>query len=729
MTGNTAPLYIVAFAGETEVLAATFDTLDPGYHPIEVLGSDDDEALQAWCAARGISLLERLPGQVVEGRYWCTLLTALPAIDGPCLVLRAGSRVPTYWASRLRCAVSDRAAALFPLSLRHPCTRVFDTDDHQPGLGVQAVDNWLARYAPGRDYDVPVFCGQTAWLDRRRFPREMPADDAALARDLLHSGALLLATDRVYVDDRHLPPQSLPTALYPGWRDAVEQRHHLTGLRHAMTQLSQRQEAPPADLGARPVRLHISHNWGGGLGRWVTDFVEADAGCRSLVLKPIGDLRGFAQSLALYEGNQPAPLAMWTLARPILSTVPAHAEYVRILQQILREHGVTQLMVSSVIGHSLEVLETGLPTTLVCHDFYPVCPPILATWEDPCRECDDERLMACLKHNPLHRLFEFEPPEHWLALRHRFLDIMAAVKPDLVVPTTSVADRWQLLAPSLRQHRFHVIPHGLPRALIDTLALARQGADVEQSDGSHNRAGLQSRRLRIVVLGSLENHKGGALLQQALPELCQYADLILLGCGDDGKRFTGHPGVRVIPRYDRNELGRLLAEQDPDLGLLLSTVPETFSYTLSELQAADIPVAATALGAFADRVSPDENGWLFQPVPEALVAAVKKLAEEPSRIEHARNRLMSQAPRDTQAMVRDYDKVVGCGADRITGRSLQQQEVLEGPIHALSVLQGMGYRSALRAFLGFTAQRAQQSPRVPGWLRRPITTVLGWMSR
>lgn len=744
MTGNAVPLYIVALAGEVEALATTVETLDPGYHPIEVLGSDDDEALQVWCAARGLSLLERLPGQLPEGGYWSTLLASLPLIDGSCLVLRAGTRVPAYWASRLLSAAHESAAAIFPLSLRHPCTRVFDTDDHQPGLDVQAVDDWLSRYAPGRDYDVPVFCGQTAWLDRRRLPREQPEDDEALARDLLHSGALLLATDRVYVDDRHLSPQPLPDGLYPGWRDAVEQRHHLTGLRHAMTQLSRRQEAPPAGLGVRPARLHISHNWGGGLGRWVSDFVEADAGCRSLVLKPIGDLSGFAQSLALYEGNQPAPLAMWTLARPILSTAPAHAEYARILQQILRDYGITQLLVSSVIGHSLQVLETGLPTILVCHDFYPVCPPILATWGDPCRTCDDERLMACLENNPEHRLFEFEPPGHWLALRHRFLAIMEAVQPDFVVPTPSVAERWQSLAPSLRQHRFHVIPHGLPQSLIDTLVAARpvgatgltkpvalgeelrEEGSVDAEHGGDSRVGTSARRLRIIVLGSLENHKGGILLQQALPELQTFAELILLGCGDDGERFAGQTGVLVISRYERHELGRLLVEQAPDLGLLVSTVPETFSYTLSELQAAGIPVAATALGAFADRITPEENGWLFEPDVMALEAMLRALHAEPRRIDRVKTHLRQSEHRDTHDMVADYDRQVGTGESLVISRSPRMSTMTAEP---LSVWPAVSYREGLRGFVRFTADRLKRSPRVPALLRKPALALLALIGR
>ncbi len=58
----------------------------------------------------------------------------------------------------------------------------------------------------------------------------------------------------------------------------------------------------------------------------------------------------------------------------------------------------------------------------------------------------------------------------------------------------------------------------------------------------------------------------------------------------------------------------------PHMGLLLSIVPETFSYTLSEMWAAGIPVLATRLGAFGDRIRDGQNGWL-EPIDAASILA------------------------------------------------------------------------------------------------------------
>ena len=92
-----------------------------------------------------------------------------------------------------------------------------------------------------------------------------------------------------------------------------------------------------------------------------------------------------------------------------------------------------------------------------------------------------------------------------------------------------------------------------------------------------------------------------------------------LGCFFCRRRYN-KAGLRcccgIIWEYQKLELGDYLRRIDADLGLMLSVVPETFSYTLSELWAAGIPVLATRLGAFEDRIVEAQNGWLIDPVAQ-----------------------------------------------------------------------------------------------------------------
>jgi glycosyltransferase involved in cell wall biosynthesis len=709
------PVVITAFEGDARALEQSLQLLSaqlPGVS-IRILASDDAQ-IAAVARAAGIELLPLLPAHCPDDGYWCAVATALRSEAHPVLVLRCGTQLPAHWYARLQPARGqNELAALFPLGIRHPCTTVFQDTAHTPGLKIVELDTWICRLAPGRVYDLPVFSGWTAWLNPGLFPAGTCTSDTELALALIESGNLLLATDALAVDDSAFAAQQLPN-LYPAWRDAMLQRHHLSGMRHAMTEISTRQENPPPDSPlSKPVRLHICHGWGGGLWRWVEDFVAADVDCFSLILRPVGELDGFGKTIVLHAADG-SRLASWTLARPILSTALTHHEYQSLLQDILRDFAVSEVLVSSFIGHSLDVLRSGLPTTIICHDFYPLCPLVMATWQGPCTRCDDARMRDCLQHNPSRRFFDNEPLAYWQELRRQFLALAQQNVKHFVAPTPSAAQRWQALAPGLPASRFRVIGHGLPPVLLENLGRARK----LPADGMQN---SNLSRLKIVVLGNLEAHKGGELLLLALPALQEIADLVLLGVGEGGKAFEKCSDVTVLAEYRREELGELLAAHAPDLGLLLSTVPETFSYTLSELQAAGVPVAATALGAFADRIEQDRNGWLVETSSAALVALVQTLHQTPERITAVRSTLLAQAQRSTRDMVQDYNALDGMQPSRL---SVVNPGTFPYPAPVVQVLPDASFRDALRGFARYTEGKIHGSPRIPPALKPLLLALL-----
>jgi len=62
------------------------------------------------------------------------------------------------------------------------------------------------------------------------------------------------------------------------------------------------------------------------------------------------------------------------LAEPIADTAIASPEVAAMLAQVIADWGVGAVLVSSVVGHSLDVLRTGLPTTWCAHDAFPFWP-------------------------------------------------------------------------------------------------------------------------------------------------------------------------------------------------------------------------------------------------------------------------------------------------------------------------------------------------------------------
>ncbi|MGH8121229.1 MAG: hypothetical protein ACREPT_00475 [Rudaea sp.] len=131
-------------------------------------------------------------------------------------------------------------------------------------------------------------------------------------------------------------------------------------------------EAAYCGLDGRPVVLHILHGWGGGAERFVRDLASADRARHHLLLSARGNFprRSFGETLQLHDGalSQP-PLRSLTLPNPIRSTAVGDPAYHDFLDAILGDFAVDALMVSSLIGHSLDALRTRLPTVLVGHDY------------------------------------------------------------------------------------------------------------------------------------------------------------------------------------------------------------------------------------------------------------------------------------------------------------------------------------------------------------------------
>ena len=63
-------------------------------------------------------------------------------------------------------------------------------------------------------------------------------------------------------------------------------------------------------------------------------------------------------------------------------------------------------------------------------------------------------------------------------------------------------------------------------------------------------------------------------------------------------------------KYERKDFNRIAADIEPSFSLILSTCPETYSYTLTESWMAGIPVIASDLGALKQRITSTDAGWL-----------------------------------------------------------------------------------------------------------------------
>ena len=405
--------------------------------------------------------------------------------------------------------------------------------------------------------------------------------------------------------------------------------------------LIEKRESP----GSRPasVQLHVIHDLGGGSATWLSDFCLADAANENLVLKSFtqNDAMGCGISLYAHVLDE-VPVKMWHFSDQIQATVVTHPEYLSALSDIIEQYCVDALLVSSVIGHSLDVLNTDLPTVVVNHDYFPYCPAINIYFDEVCKTCDPNKIERCYRDNPQFNPFVTFLPKDRVAVREQFLALIARPNVTMVTPSLSVQENLLRLDGRFRQASFVTIAHGYGREL----------KKVDMPSPSEND------RLRILVLGQLSDAKGLELLRGSLDALTKFSEIYLVGCKELGEFFKFKTGVHVLARYEIGELSSHVATINPHVGLLMSIVPETFSYALTELMMLGIPAAATRVGSFPERIEHLQNGYLYEPSVASLLTAMETINDDRQSLEIIRRNLQGWTPRSAETMVADYHSVL-----------------------------------------------------------------------
>jgi len=654
-----------------------------------------------------------------------SVLTQLPAIypEYDLLFLRPGMIVPMAWDARLALAAEQDSAiaAASPLCDSAPLFSIVSS--RQSRQTPENIDRLVYRLSRRRSFEIPAFLNTCVYLRHAAVAAVAPTLAAAQEQPLADFGwslaqAFRLAgwhnvlCDHVYVADEN-PASRRQLALLQDKEDvaAIERVHPLTGLRHAVNDALKQGMSAPA-VGGKPVQLHIVHCWGGGLERWVNDYWVADEQRTNLILRSVGVQGWYGQRIALYRSPaSTTPIRFWELDYPIRAIAVAHRQYRLILQEIIAEFGIEALVVSSLIGHSLDVLAVDLPTTVVAHDYLPFCPALNIYFQEICQHCDAGRLTRCFAENEHNRFFTNVSTPEWLAIRWRFAALTQRAPIKFAAPSASVARHLTTLQPELAAQTFTIIPHGdnAPAALPKQERPA-------------------SERLKIVVLGRLTPDKGKALLAAVYPIVKDIVTFYLLGCGEEGAEFDGKPGVEVTPRYEREQLAELIDAIDPDAGLLLSIVPETFSYTLSELFALRIPPIVTRVGSFADRVEDGVNGLLCDPTAAALADKLHWAAANRAALDAIRQRLATRERRTLAAMVADYhalSPLPAFSARRyLTARQDTGGDDQATAQRAVIIDPRVRFSVVLQEFGRYTLDKLQASPRLGRGPKRLLGVVL-----
>jgi GT2 family glycosyltransferase/glycosyltransferase involved in cell wall biosynthesis len=367
-------------------------------------------------------------------------------------------------------------------------------------------------------------------------------------------------------------------------------------------------EAGPARLAAtaalfrhlgRPVILLVTHGLGGGVRRHISDLIRR-SGDRANFLLLESTTRGIALSVPALPGHSVAVLP---------------AEQIDGIAAILRSAGVSCVHIHHLLGMDLDLRHLihalDVPFDVTVHDYYTICPQVnLLPWLDAqyCNEPAPAVCNACIADRPSHDARDITS---W-RLQHSWLFHGAD---RVLCPSRDVHDR---LARFGLAARAIVVPH-------DPVAASRWPL----SPPRLTRGG----KLRIALIGVLAQQKGAptvaAVLEAADPE---EVDVRLIGYPEHELPATIRRRVRSTGEYEDDQLPGLLAKINPHVVWFPAQWPETYSYTLTAAIEAGLPIVASRIGAFPERLEGRPLTWLIDPASppsewlEAFAAVRRELS-------------------------------------------------------------------------------------------------------
>ncbi len=392
-------------------------------------------------------------------------------------------------------------------------------------------------------------------------------------------------------------------------------------------------------LDKKPTMLHITMGWGGGVHQWIDDYCRNEPNYHHLILSSDGELyrQSHGENFILhYQQTQGMVMQRFEMQAPIKATCIEHPEYLCLLNSVIKQYQVQQVVVSSLIGHSMQCLQTGLPTLRVLHDYFPSWPSLIANLDKAqLTQADMLQALQQTKSEPFGEIKRKEF-ESWQKAAH-----LSYVQENiqLVAPSESVVRNLRKINASAFK-QVTIIPHAI--AFFPAIKYSNN-----------------NKTFQILLLGRINPAKGQDLLESIIQELGKDYHFVFMGAGNEGKKYLNTPNISVIMDYNNAELGSLLQEIEPDLALITSQTSETFNYTLSELQQAGICTISTKFGALKDRISDGKTGFLCENSAQDFVDKIQELRNNPKQVQAVRDNLSQLKQLDFTKTRQQYERLLG----------------------------------------------------------------------
>jgi len=271
------------------------------------------------------------------------------------------------------------------------------------------------------------------------------------------------------------------------------------------------------------------------------------------------------------------------------------SRYAKMINNIINIFKIDFIHIHHLLGHYFDIIdiikERKIKTIISLHDYYSLCPRVNKynyIYNKYCNTIDENECAFCLKY--------FSDKIKNIIAWKNIWNILFLNVDKIIVPSKSVKIKIENIHKNIS---INVIEHGIDITKIN------EELNIDNKNEFH-----------IAFIGVLIRIKG----EMVVEELVKFANkkskkiyFHFFGYSElDNLRKYKFKNYKYHGKYKRDELGKLLKENNIMLTCIFSIVPETFSYTLTESVANNIPVLGIDIGAVGQRIKDNNLGWLIK---------------------------------------------------------------------------------------------------------------------
>ena len=314
-------------------------------------------------------------------------------------------------------------------------------------------------------------------------------------------------------------------------------------------------------------------------------------------------------------------------------------EYRKMIEKIIDGFRIDTIHIHHMIGHFFDVIDVAkekkIYSMITLHDFYSLCPTInmLYKMEKYCPNIKDKNCGECLVYKTG---IKNDIIDNWNKKWNEFL-----LKFDnIIVPSNNTKETIEKVYKNIK---INVIEHG-----------------INLKKNSYISNIKSSKIYNIAFVGVMSIHKGGKILEELIKNTKgSNLKFHLFGTSEFKELEKNNTNYVYHGKYKREELPKLLAENNINLVCNFSIWAETYSYTLTEEIASKVPVLSFDIGAVGERINNNNLGWTIPITSNTndIIDKINNIVTNNEEYEKVLNSINNYHIKTTEEMSCEYDNI------------------------------------------------------------------------